>query len=237
MPREKNKIKVPLFVLAGGLGTRLQPVLDGVPKSLADVHGMPLLERLIHLWDEIGIIDVTLLLGHGAQDIVGVMENIKKKKKFKNLSVNWVIEDRPLGTGGAIKNALMEFPYKKVLVTNSDTWIEMGFLEMADVTPNAIATVRKEDPKQRYGVVEAEGDIVTNFFEKKKVAGAKLVSAGLYALDRSICDFDQTVFSIEKDFFPELVAGRLLSHKIIKGDFQDIGVPSDYREFVNNFCG
>lgn len=237
MRREKNNIKVPLFVLAGGLGTRLRPVLNGAPKSLADVNGTPLLVRLIHLWDEIGISDVTLLLGHGAQDIVEVMENIENKIKLKNLSVKWVVEDCPLGTGGAIKNALMKFPFEKVLVTNSDTWIEKGFSEMASVKPNAIATVKKEDPQQRYGVVEIEDDIVTNFFEKKKVAGVKLVSAGLYLLDRSICDFDQTTFSIEKDFFPKLVARRLLSHKIISSDFQDIGVPSDYREFINNFCG
>ena len=92
----------PCLVLAGGLGTRLRSVVGNeTPKALAPIHGQPFLAWLLRWLSQQGVTDVVLSVGHGQERI----KNLFFERCFE-MSLTFVEEDEPLGTGGAIFHAL-----------------------------------------------------------------------------------------------------------------------------------
>ncbi len=215
------------IVLAGGLGTRLASRLEGVPKSMAPVAGRPFLEILLAQLCGAGCSRVLLSVGHlhtVIRDHFGA--------SFRGLRVDYVIENAPLGTGGAIRLALAEAREDSVLALNGDTFLDADYADMlrfhseerAAVT---IAVVHQPDVA-RYGGVAVENKRIVAFEEKGR-SGPGWISAGAYVLNRNL-EWPPSLrerFSIEKDFFaPEI--GRLApaAYKV-NGYFLDIGIPED----------
>ncbi|MGA9061887.1 MAG: nucleotidyltransferase family protein [Terracidiphilus sp.] len=215
------------IVLAGGLGTRLASRLDGVPKPMAPVAGRPFLEILLAQLRRAGCTRALLSVGHlhtVIQDRFGA--------SFRGMSLEYVKENAPLGTGGAIRLALAQAKEDSVLVLNGDTFLGADFADMmqfhlvqrSEVT---IAVVHQPDIA-RYGGVAIEGKHIVGFQEKGR-SGPGWISAGAYVLNRNLewPPSLQERFSIEKDFFaPEI--GRLApaAYKV-DGFFLDIGIPED----------
>ena len=219
------------IVLAGGLGTRLASRLEGVPKSMAPVAGRPFLEILLAQLCGAGCARVLLSVGHlhtVIQDHFGA--------SFRGLRVDYVIENAPLGTGGAIRLALAEAREDSVLALNGDTFLDADYADMlrfhseerAAVT---IAVVHQPDVA-RYGGVAVENKRIVAFEEKRRSGPGPtpgLISAGAYVLNRNL-EWPPSLrerFSIEKDFFaPEI--GRLAPTAYeVNGYFLDIGIPED----------
>ena len=89
------------IILAGGLGTRLRPLTENTPKPLLPVKNRPIIEHAIINFKKHGINDIVLSIGYLAdkiKDYFGTGENW-------GVSISYVVEDQPLGTGGAIKKA------------------------------------------------------------------------------------------------------------------------------------
>ena len=161
-------------------------------------------------------------------------------KFFKNcnvcdLRIRFVTEKKPLGTGGAIKNAIEKYDLdKSFLVANGDTWLSSGLKEMNHTKPNSIAAVKVIDTL-RYGTLSFDGNVITKFLEKSKKGISNYVNVGLYHLNPSIFYNleHQKFLSLEDHIFPSLVSVDKLTCTILQTDFIDIGIPEDYYRFCN----
>ena len=107
------------IILAGGQGTRLRPLTDNLPKAMIPINGRPLLEHLVRSLERYGIKNIILSTGYMADKITGYFES--NRGSFSS-SITFSNEDKPLGTGGAIKRAMLSLRDKPdVLVLNADT--------------------------------------------------------------------------------------------------------------------
>ncbi len=221
-----------LLVLAGGLGTRLKAAVADVPKALAPVGGLPFLQVQIEQWRAQGLREFTFLLHHQADQIIAFLK-AQQTVLLKNCSVDWVIEQTLLDTGGAVAHAVRTLKIKdNFLMTNADTWLGGGISELMKATSPSMAVVSLSNVS-RYGQVYFDQDFcVTAFVEKKDLSQAGWINAGLYQLDAGLFkNWDGRSFSLERKLFVELVQGHSLQAIPLNNDFIDIGVPDDYHRF------
>ncbi|MBO7411049.1 MAG: NTP transferase domain-containing protein, partial [Ottowia sp.] len=108
------------IVLAGGFGTRLRQIVSDVPKPMAPVAGRPFLEILLGSLAQKGFSRAVLSLGFMAEKISGHFG-----AHFKGLNLSYVVEDAPLGTGGAIRLATTACAQEHVFVFNGDTYLDL----------------------------------------------------------------------------------------------------------------
>lgn len=217
-------------ILAGGLGTRLRPVLPGVPKVLAEVRGRPFLTYLLDQLEHYNLARAVLCTGYLADQV-----REKLGESYHSLSLCYSPEVEPLGTGGAVRQALAYCTSDPVLVMNGDsyvdvdlagffTWFRAGNLEAALV-------LRRMPDTSRYGRVEAGASgLVTGFLEKMASGGPGWINSGVYLLRRNVLLFlaEGQFSSLERDLFPLLAAEARLYGYPTLGNFIDIGTPESY---------
>ena len=221
-----------LLVLAGGFGTRLKAAVRDVPKALAPVFDKPFLQLQIELWVSQGIHNLTFLLHHQADQIIDFLK--KQKSQYTDrCEFNWIIENKPLDTGGAVANAIKYLNYRgDFLVVNADTWLSSGINEISSVEAPALAVVKLENT-DRYGRVFFDvNSRITSFKEKSKNSGAGWINAGLCKLNsKYFNEWHGDAFSMEKDLYGPLTnQGNIIAVKL-HCDFMDIGIPKDYIKF------
>lgn len=221
-----------MFVLAGGFGTRLQSVVDEVPKALAPVGDVPFLYLQIEHWIAQGTNSFVFLLHHQADLIVNFLK-IEKTGLLKNCEVQWLVEPTPMGTGGAVAYAVEQLNISgDFLVTNADTWLGTGGEDLCKVDAPAM-TVVKLSNAGRYGLVQLnDQNHVTAFHEKCSSIGPGWINAGMCLLNAELFkDWNHMPFSLEQISFPALAASGDLKAVPLITDFIDIGIPDDYFRF------
>jgi NDP-sugar pyrophosphorylase family protein len=216
-----------VFVLSGGLGTRIQPVLGEVPKLLAPINGLPYLAHLLAWLKQFGARRVVLGLGHGASLVLEYL----KKEPVPSLDIAASIEPSQLGTAGAIRFARSKLRSDPVLVMNGDSFVDADLCAFVDrhraarVAGTLLCT--EVDSADRYGsiAVGPDGRIQT-FAEKQSGSESTIISAGVYLLSAPLLDriAAGTARSIESDIFQQLPAGSLAAFHG-KFAFVDIGTP------------
>lgn len=220
-------------ILAGGLGTRLRSAVPDLPKCLAPIGGRPFLGWQLHSLAKRGVQRFVLALGHGADQVLASI----KQPWASGLSIQVVIENGQLGTGGAARFAMEEAGLEEALIANGDTFLGGSLqvmlvpLSILDAEFMRIATVRVSD-RARFGGVVVDGvQCVTEFLEKGR-SDAGLINAGLYRIHRRIFEGETADgFSIETQVMPRLAAQGTLQARELTGPFIDIGIPDDYRLF------
>ena len=222
-----------ILVLAGGFGSRLKSVVFDLPKPLAPVCGRPFLLYLIENYVSQGGREFIFLLHYEATLIQSMIAEMSSYDNFSNIKITFIVEDKPLGTGGSIKNAINFLNIREsFLVVNADTWLGDGLRELNCSTPNSIAAVTVKDCS-RYGTLVVDNDKVTNFLEKDSYNRRGLINAGLYHLSPDIF-LDSTKsrsFSLESRIFPAIAKKMGLNAVQVVSDFIDIGIPEDYFRF------
>lgn len=214
-------------VLAGGFGTRLQPVVPDLPKPMAPISGRPFLEILLATLAVKGFHRLVLSLGYMAQTVVGHFGD-----RFAGMDLVYEIEKQPLGTGGALRCALRRCHSDHAFVFNGDTYLDLEAAEVEaqwrrERVPMIIAAEVQDTA--RYGRLNTAGCRVTGFVEKG-AAGRGLINAGCYVFPGDIVrNFPgDEVFSLENDFLPDAVSRLPFHYFVCRGRFIDIGVPEDY---------
>ena len=223
------------IILAGGLGTRLREAVPDVPKCMAPVAGRPFLWYVINALRLQGVQRFVFSLGYKAD----MIENFLKTA-YPTLDYTTVIEEEPLGTGGAIRLALQACADESVLIANGDTLFKLeawGF-EKVHVENGSECTLALK-PMQafdRYGVVETAGDQIRSFKEKSFYSEG-LINGGVYLLDKS--KFLQRrlpqKFSFETDYLQAFAAEGNFFGSVQSGYFIDIGIPPDYAQAQKDF--
>lgn len=223
-----------MLVLAGGFGTRLQSVVSAVPKALAPVGSVPFLHLQIRHWIDQGVTSFVFLLHHQSDLIVEYLES-EKDGLLQRCKVQCLVEPTPLDTGGAVAFAVEQLDFSgDFLVTNADSWLSAGIIDMLQTKAPAMAVVELSDAS-RYGRVQLNAqNRVTSFHEKNGVQDVGLINAGLYRLNTEFFkEWDHSPFSLERFFFPKLVTRGDLSAVPLDTDFIDIGIPEDYFRFCS----
>ena len=223
----------PLIVLAGGFGTRLRALVTDVPKPLAPVAGKPFIVHLIEHWIAHDVKEFIFLLHFEAHLIEATLLELLSDERFGHIKIDVIVETKPLGTGGAILNAVSELGIKdSFLVVNADTWLGHGYRELSASDPCALAVVSVPN-SQRYGSLVFNEYGISEFKEKSKSNGRAFISSGLYHLLPGIFKgFDPgSSFSLDEEIFPNLVSKNMLGVIKLNTSFIDIGIPEDYLKF------
>jgi NDP-sugar pyrophosphorylase family protein len=219
--------EVDVFLLCGGLGTRLRTTA-AAPKSLAPIAGRPFLEHLIAWLAREGARRFVLCTGFGAE---AVAEFAPRLRAYGEVVLSREVE--PLGTGGALRRALDHARSEHFLATNGDSWapidlralIAFHTAEAADYTLAVAPPGRGEE----VGSVQIDSAARIRAFHEKQAPGGAYRSAGVYAFRRTF--FERAApagaFSLEHDFFARAPEHRAFAF-VQPADFVDIGTPERY---------
>lgn len=231
--------------LAGGMGTRLKPLTDNLPKPLVPVMVKPILERNMLKLKECGVDEIILSTCYKADKIEKYFGDGAKL----GLKIKYICEDTPLGTGGAIKNAA-EFFDDTFIIFNADIFSDINITEMikfhkeksAAVT---IAVTKVENPS-KYGVIEYDENLYAkSFTEKPELLEIKsdYINAGIYIFEPNVLKEipEGEVVSIERETFPQLLQ-KGYPVAVYKSDayWMDIGDIEKYnkihQDILNGTC-
>ena len=225
------------IVLAGGLGTRLQKVVADVPKPMAVVNELPFLEYIFRYLLHYNFKSVILSVGYKHEVIKEYFGDI-----YLGMTVDYAVEDEPLGTGGAISLSLQQTIGNDVLVINGDTFFDVDLAQLYSkyIVNNADLAIalRQVDDVSRYGaVVTNEKSVMTNYLEKNASLGEGWINGGMYILRKS--EFTKISFpqkySFEKEYLEKLFLNGTIYGFQFKGYFIDIGIPEDYYRAQDEF--
>jgi D-glycero-alpha-D-manno-heptose 1-phosphate guanylyltransferase len=227
-------VRLGVLILAGGLGTRLRPVVQEVPKSLAPIKGLPFLIYLLEwIYQQKIVAEVILSVGYKA-DLIAA----RLGYSYKNIMIKYIQEETPLGTGGAIKYALHGFgDCENYLVLNGDTYAAFelsSFLKFHEQNHSDISIASCEMTNfSRYGSLSIDHrNSITKFNKKMFVekgyinCGAYLFTSGFYT--NFIKKYSSDKFSFEKDILETSNGSFGLKAYRSNFFFIDIGVPEDY---------
>jgi len=218
------------IILVGGLGTRLRPLTHTVPKPLLPLANVPMVERMVRNLPE--VFDTAILaVNYGLDEMKSYFEGRDIGKK-----VIIVPEEKPLGTGGAMRNCF-DYVTGTTAVFNGDVVSSIDLNQMLEQhiktkARGTLALWEVEDPS-RFGVVELKNEEILQFQEKpeKGTELSNLINAGTYLLEPEILEMiplNQKI-SIERDIYPK-VAGNGLYGFPFEGYFIDSGTPESYLE-------
>jgi mannose-1-phosphate guanylyltransferase len=236
MPREALEA----IMLVGGKGTRLRPLTLSEPKPLLPTAGVPFLTHQLTRAAECGITHVVLATSYRAEMFTEAFGD----GAALGLSIDYVHESSPLGTGGGIRNAaslLHGGPDDPIVVLNGDILSAHDLPAQIDLHRKREAAVTlhlvEVDDPSRYGVVPTErGGRVTAFLEKTPHPVTNRINAGCYVFRRSVIDQipPGRVVSVEHETFPELIAADALVMGYAESAYWlDVGTPE---AFVRGSC-
>jgi len=218
-----------IMLLAGGRGTRLQPVLGDTPKVLAAVHGRPFITFLLDKIAAAGFGSAVLCCAHGAETLRRILGT-----EYRDLQLTYSVEEDPLGTAGAARQALNLTGTGNVLIMNGDTCVNLDLRDYLDWHEKAgirvSLVVTEVSDCRRFGLVELDkSGRVTAFHEKPTAPVAGYVNTGVYLFARELLERipPQEVVSLEKEFLPTLIGEDLRAYRC-PGPFLDIGTPESY---------
>ena len=215
------------IILAGGLGTRLNAVVSNVPKPMALVGGKPFLEILLTQLAQKGFKRIILSLGYMAEKIINYFDD-----QYLGMTITYVIETTPLGTGGAINLAAKRSKEDYFFVFNGDTYLDLevdAVCNQYHLNGLPIIVGREVTEAGRFGTLLIKNSQVVGFHEKVD-STSSIINAGCYVLNKEILNKYQFILpcSLESDFFPAVLPNWPFDLFLSTGLFIDIGIPEDY---------
>jgi len=209
------------IILAGGRGKRLRPITDYVPKPLIPIRNIPIIEWQIKYLKKFGISEVIICSGYKTK----MIENYLNNKKL-GIKITFSIENKPLGTGGAIKKAGKKIKDNSFLVINGDTITNID-LKKVMKKENSIASIQL---RTKFGILQTEQNKIIKFDEKKEIMNLWM-NAGIYHLNKETIKELPNIGDIEKTLFPDYAKKEKLTIvKFIKSKWYSIDSFKDMEE-------
>lgn len=218
-------------VLAGGLGTRLQSVVADKPKCLADIQGVPFLYYICKYLKQFQPKRVVFSVGYKMEMVMDYIESIRHEF---DIDFQFAKEEEPLGTGGAILNALPFVQTDDFFVLNGDTLFDVNLAEMLAWQKEKMAdctlALKSMPNADRYGLVnmDEQHDIIA--FEEKQAGKSGWINGGIYCIYKKGLESIPfpSKFSFEKHYLEKFLHERSMTGFIQDAYFIDIGIPEDY---------
>jgi len=213
-----------VVILAGGIGTRLKPITERIPKPMVSINGRPFLEYQIEMIKTFNLKKILLLVSY----LGGQIEDYFGDGSDLEMNVDYSYEESPLGTGGALKNAEGKLD-DEFLLLNGDTYLPIDYCELVDsfyscncrgmitVYDNALKIVRNNIAFNELNVVTA--------YNKKNAEGMTHVDAGAMILKKDILEMipGSKICSLEEEIFCQLIEKRELMAYPTSQRFYDMG--------------
>lgn len=219
-----KKFKWSPLILAGGKGTRLGNLTKKVPKPMLKVNDRFFIEYILDIFLKMNLESINISVGFNANyffDYLG--------ESYKGIKINYIVEKKELGTGGAIKKCFSVNHYENLLVMNGDTYCEFDLARFVSAFENRNIQMLlcKKPSDERYGnVLINDNNEIISFYEKSETQ-SQYINAGVYLIRKSNFKFKKNQFSIENDFFPSYKE-KFYGFKT-NGKFIDIGTPNSLK--------
>jgi D-glycero-alpha-D-manno-heptose 1-phosphate guanylyltransferase len=217
-----------VIILAGGMGKRLQKVVADLPKPMAQINGKPFLHYILVWLSHYYIKKIFLSVSYKAEAIIKYFGS-----SFVDIPIEYIIEEKPLGTGGAIIYAMNSTTDENVLILNGDTYFPIDIRKLYDIhLENRSLLSFALKPMfnfNRYGSVICNEDTIIRF-EEKKWCRKGLINGGIYLLNKKLLTKHQfpEIFSFEKEVLEKEAKLSNLKGFVFDITFLDIGIPEDY---------
>ncbi|WP_457746346.1 nucleotidyltransferase family protein [Sulfurimonas sp.] len=223
-----------VILMAGGLGTRLRPLTQDIPKPLLKVGNKPILETIIENFAKYGFVNITISVNYKADMI---------KEYFGDggalgVNIDYVEETKRLGTAGAL-SLIKERPQEPFFVMNADLLTNVNFEHLLDfhMMEHSVATmcVREYDYQVPYGVIETNGSRIVSIEEKP--VHKFFVNAGIYTLSPQVFEYiPKNEFYDMPTLFEDIINDKLESISFpIHEYWLDIGRMSDFEQAQNEY--
>jgi len=224
-------------ILAGGLGTRLRPITEQIPKPMVEVNGRPFLEYILRHMAGQGFDRILLLVGYLGSQIEAYFGD---GSRF-GVSIDYSFEDRPLGTGGALRQALAKLD-NRFLLLYGDSFLPIDYRQVSNAFSQSafdgdgllvVYQNHDNDTGVPSNVALNRGRHVIRYEKGARGSGLGFVDAGALCLrSRVLQEFSLgEAMSLEHVVFPMLIARHQLDGFITEQRFFDIGTPERLREF------
>lgn len=218
------------ILLVGGFGTRLQPLTFQTPKPMLPVAGIPFAEHQIAKARAAGITEIVLATSYLSE----IFEPYFGNGERFGIQISYALEEKALGTGGAIANAAKLLKNTgPVVIFNGDVLSSHDLKAQCELHQRRGADVTlflTQVPDARaFGVVEMAGDRILTFREKMSDPPTNIINAGCYIFSPAAIDSIPTdrVVSVERETFPELIkSGSILLGYVDSSYWLDIGTPA-----------
>lgn len=225
-------------ILAGGFGTRLQSIINDVPKPMAPINDIPFLNYILKYLKFYNIEHVVFSVGYLSNKIKEYYKN-----EFHGISISYAEETTPLGTGGGIRLSLQQCDTQNCLVLNGDSFFDVNLIsfynQFVKTQSDCILALRKIENAARYGTIKLnDSKQIIEFKEKDGNEISGLINGGVYILNRNIFLENTPAdisFSIEKDFFETKLTDINVTGVEYPNYFIDIGIPADYEKAQHEF--
>jgi len=197
------------LVLAGGFGKRLRPLTLEVPKILLPLGSKTIAEYLIEWLRYYGVNEVFMLVGYLKEKIIDALGSGTRY----GVHISYIVEDEPLGTGGALRNASHIIGrMERVLAVNGDIVTNIDPRRLLEkLEGDVVASIATVPLRSPYGVLDLEGDRIVGFREKP-ILRDHWINAGVYALKRDVIELLPEKGDIERSTFPLLASrGQLVA--------------------------
>lgn len=218
-------LRMRVIILCGGLSTRLGDITKNIPKNLLEIKGKTVLDRQLEKLKDLGVDRVMLAAGHLSEELKKFVGNTRL-----GMAIDYVVEEKKLGTGGAIKYAWSHFENNNepVLVYNGDVLLNADlkkFSKNLRAESEGIILSAKVDDVSAYGTLEFnQENRLLQFIEKTGKQESGYINGGVYIFNQRIWELfpSQDNFSIEYDVFPKI---NDFDVYLDDGPWVDIGEP------------
>ncbi|NOI91187.1 CBS domain-containing protein [Vibrio splendidus] len=189
-------VKNPVFIMAGGFGTRLRPLTDNCPKPMLKIGDKPILETVIRSFIKAGFVNFYISTHYMPEQI---QDHFGNGEEY-GVSIQYVHEEQPLGTGGALGLLPDDLPKElPIIMINGDVLTKVDFKRLLDFhlenDADATMCVREYDYQIPYGVINGEGNKITSMVEKP--VQRFFVNAGIYVVSPRIINSVPTNYNID----------------------------------------
>ncbi|MCW2279298.1 nucleotidyltransferase family protein [Heliophilum fasciatum] len=221
-------------IMAGGLGTRLRPLTDKMPKPMVPILGRPAMEYALLLLKAHGITDIAATLCY-YPDLI--KEYFGDGSRF-GVNLRYFVETEPLGTAGSVKQA-KDFLDDTFFVISGDGITDINLTEVANQhqasgAKASMALTTVEDPTQFGIVITDESDKIVRFIEKPKQdeVFSNTINTGIYVLEPEIFQYiPDGFYDFSKNLFPKLMEKNVPFYGFKSdGYWKDIGTLEQYRQ-------
>ncbi|MGE7090265.1 nucleotidyltransferase family protein [Lysinibacillus sp. NPDC048646] len=221
---DKNNLVV---LMAGGLGTRLRPLTEKIPKPMLNVGNRPILETIIEGFMQYGFTNFVLSVNYKKE----VIQDYFQDGSALGVNISYIEEDKRMGTAGAL-SLLKKNLDSPILVMNGDLLTQVNFEQLLqfheETEASATMCVREYEYQIPYGVIETEGQQLVSI--KEKPMHRSFVNAGIYVLSPDVFEYiPQGEFYDMPDLFKQLMdEQKNVSAFPVREYWLDIGRMADF---------
>jgi mannose-1-phosphate guanylyltransferase/phosphomannomutase len=223
-------------VMAGGFGTRIQPLTNSRPKPMLPIMNKPMMEHTMMMLKDLGITEFIVLLYFKPE----IIQDYFKDGSDFGINIKYVVPDDDYGTAGAVKLAQEYIGDENFIIISGDLVTDFNFKKLfkfheENKSKLSIGLTSVENPLQFGVVIANEEHVIEKFLEKPSWGEvfSDTINTGIYILEPEILDYipENENFDFAKDLFPTLMEKKIeLMAYNLKGYWRDVGNPQSYRE-------